>query len=167
MKKFLASFDFKKFSSPSALIKNTWSKFSKVPSGNVIFSKIVGQAIPYTGSISSIVQKIENGSAIVTLKDRRAVRNHLDCIHAIALANLGEFTTGLSVISQLDDKAKAILVKVEAEYLKKARGHLTSEATSQIPENLKQDTELKVTANIKNLQNEVVCKVTATWRVRP
>ncbi|MES2614620.1 MAG: DUF4442 domain-containing protein [Bdellovibrionota bacterium] len=167
MKNFLEKFRFSNFASPTSLIKNTWSKLNKVPSGNIIFSKIVGQAIPYTGSISPIVQKIENGFAVVTLKDRKAVRNHLDSIHAIALANVGEFTTGLSVISQLNGKAKAILVRIEAEYLKKARGDVTAEATSHIPENLTQDTEFKVIANIKNLQNEIVCKVTAIWRVRP
>lgn len=167
MKNFFANFRLSKISSPSALIKNTWSKFQKMPGGNVIFSKIVGQAIPYTGSISPVILKIENGFASVILRDRRAVRNHLNSIHAIALANVGEFTTGLSVISQLNDKAKAILVRIEAEYIKKARGDVTAEAFSQIPQNLTQDTEFKVTANIKDFHNEIVCKVTATWRVRP
>lgn len=167
MKNFLSKFEFSKLTSPATLIKSTWSKLKKVPSGNIIFSKIVGQAIPYTGSISPIVQKIEDGYASVILRDRRAVRNHLDCIHAIALANVGEFTTGLSVISQLNDKAKAILVRIEVEYLKKARGDVTAEASSKIPGNITEDTEFKVVANITNLQNEIVCKVTAVWRVRP
>ena len=167
MKNILDKLNLSRFTSPTSLIKNTWGKLKKVPSGNIIFSKIVGQAIPYTGSISPIVQKIENGCASVILRDRRAVRNHLDSIHAIALANVGEFTTGLSVISQLNEKAKAILVRIEVDYLKKARGDVTAEAISQIPNDLTQDTDFKIVANISNLQNEVVCRVTATWRVRP
>jgi acyl-coenzyme A thioesterase PaaI-like protein len=167
MKNFLAKFDLSKFTSPSALINSAWPKLQKIPGGNVFFSKLVGQAIPYTGSISPIIEKIEDGSAVVTLRDKRAVRNHLDSIHAIALANVGEFTTGLSLISQLNDKSKAILISIGVEYLKKARGDLTAEADSEIPVNINKDTDFKIIANIKNLQNEIVCKVTATWRVRP
>jgi acyl-coenzyme A thioesterase PaaI-like protein len=167
MKNFFTRFTLSNYKSPSYLIKNSWGKFKGVPNGNVIFSKIVGQFIPYTGSISPLVETIEDGYAKVFLRDRKAIRNHLDSIHAIALANVGEFTTGLSVISQLSETAKAILVRIEVEYLKKARGDLISEASSKIPTDITQDTEFKVEANIKNLQNEVVCKVTATWRVRP
>lgn len=157
----------KKFNSPSLLMQKGWERFNKIPGGNKIFSALIGQYIPYTGSISPLVQKIHDGQAIVSLKDKRKVRNHLDSIHAIALANLGEFTTGLSVISQLGDNAKAILIKIEVEYLKKARGDLTAEAHSKIPTQLTQDTNILVSAKIRNLQDEVVTVVNATWRVRP
>ena len=167
MKKALPKINLSQFKSPTALIQNFWGKFNKVPGGNKVFSAIVGHFIPYTGSVSPIIQKIESGSASVLLKDKRAIRNHLDCIHAIALANVGEFTTGLCVISQLSEFAKAILVHIEVEYLKKARGDLISETNFKIPPNLSQDTEFKVVAHIKNGHQEVVTKVTATWRVRP
>jgi acyl-coenzyme A thioesterase PaaI-like protein len=165
VKKILAKF--LDLSSPGALINDNWRRLSKIPKGNVIFSKIIGWVIPYTGSISPLVQKIENGVAVVQLQDRRKIRNHLRCIHAIALSNLGEFTTGLSVISQLDNKANAILVRLEAIYLKKARGTLTAEAISIIHHPITQDEEFNVTANIKNLQQEIVCQIQTTWRVRP
>ena len=153
--------------SPTAFINKGWETFTKLPYGNHFFSKIVGKFIPYTGSISPLVQKIEAGHAEVKLKDKKAVRNHLNSIHAIALANLGEFTTGLSIISQLNDTAKAILVKIEIEYFKKAKGDVIADAVSQIPKNMLQDTELTVAANIKNSQHELVCRVTAVWRIRP
>ena len=167
MKNFFAKFKFPQFSSPSSLVKNAWNFSKKLPGGNAIFSKIIGQTIPYTGSISPIVQKIENGYACVKLRDRKAVRNHLNSIHAIALANVGELATGLSVVSQLNDKTMAILVRIEVDYLKKARGDVTAEATSCIPGNLTQETNFAVIANVKNSQGEVVCKVTVTWLVRP
>lgn len=154
------------FSSPSSLIQVGWEKLKKVPGGNKIFSSLVSRVIPYTGSISPLVLKIENGQSRVMLKDRRAVRNHLNCIHAIALANLGEFSTGLCFTSQLPVSAKAILVKIEVEYLKKARGNLISESIFYLPKDLKNDSEYKVTAMITNSNNETVTKIHATWRVR-
>lgn len=167
MKKILDKFNLSNITSPTTMIRSTWTKFNKVPGGNVVFSKIVGQFIPYTGSISPIVLEIENGRSQVLLSDKRSVRNHLDCIHAIALANVGEFCTGLSVISQLSEKAKAILVKIEVEYLKKARGDLIAETNFHLSSDITQDTDYSVESFIRNQQNEVVCKVTAVWRVRP
>ena len=46
----------------------------------------------------------------VVLKDKRAIRNHLDCIHAIALANLGELASGLALLSIIEPSLKAIVV---------------------------------------------------------
>jgi acyl-coenzyme A thioesterase PaaI-like protein len=157
---------FSKFSSASSLAHDGWERLSKIPGGKKIFSFLVSQYIPYTGSISPQVVKIEDGNAVVTIQDRHAFRNHLKSIHAIAIANLGEFTTGLSVISQLKNREKAIIVKLEIEYLKKARGELRAESFSKLPE-ISNDTEVKVISNIKNHDSELVAIVTATWRIRP
>ena len=157
---------FPDFSSPSSMIQVGWNKLKKIPGGNKIFSTLVSRYIPYTGSISPVVLSIENGQSRVLLKDKRAVRNHLNCIHAIALANVGEFSTGLCLISQLPSSAMAILVKIEVDYLKKARGNLISESLFQYSNKTKNDEELKLTANILNAKNEIVTKVYATWRIR-
>lgn len=154
------------FSSPSAMIQSGWAKLKKIPGGNRIFSSLVANYIPYTGSISPVVLSIESGQARVLLKDRRAVRNHLNCIHAIALANVGEFSTGLCLIAQLPKTSQAILTKIEVEYLKKARGDLISEAIFHYNESSKENEEYTLTANVLNSQNEIVTKVHATWRVR-
>lgn len=157
---------FSKFSSASSLVHEGWERLSKIPGGKKIFSFLVSQYIPYTGSVSPQVVQIEKGNAVVTIQDKHGLRNHLNSIHAIAIANLGEFTTGLSVISQLKNREKAIIVKLEIEYLKKARGELKAESFSKLPE-ISDDTEVKVTANIKNYDSELVAIVTATWRIRP
>lgn len=161
-----ASFLKAKLANPADFIQTGWEKLSKLPGGNVLFSKLAGKYIPYTGSVSPIVEKIANGAVVVSMKDRRPVRNHLDSIHALALANLGEFTTGLSVYSQLKNKEKAILVKLETEYLKKARGELRGETSFQLPESFQTDTNFPVKAEIKDENNEVVTRIVATWRVR-
>ena len=55
----------------------------------------------------------------------------------------------------------------EIEYLKKARGDLLSTAEQIIEKSITEDTDFKVKAEIKNLQDEIVCVLHATWRVRP
>jgi hypothetical protein len=157
---------FTDFSSPSKLIQTAWPKFNKFPGGNKIFTTLVSKYIPYTGSISPLILTIEHGQVRVFLKDHKAIRNHLNSIHAIALANVGEFSTGLSLISQLPHNMNAILVKIEVEYLKKARGNLISECIFNLQNPIENNQEFKLLSSITNTDHEVVTNVNAIWRVR-
>ncbi|MFT5896778.1 MAG: acyl-coenzyme A thioesterase PaaI-like protein, partial [bacterium] len=84
-------------------MRNMWQHLSPLPGGKLLFSLVVGIVIPYTGSMRARVEQLQPGHAIVRLPDRRRIRNHLRSIHAIALANLAEFTTGLATLSGMPD----------------------------------------------------------------
>ena len=61
-----------------------------------------------------------------SLVDRPWLRNPFSCVHALALANLGEFSSGMLMVNWLayhKDK-RGIPIKIETEYLKKARGKI-------------------------------------------
>ncbi len=154
-------------STPSTRIRKAWDKMSGYPGGKLIFSKMVGRMAPYTGTIDARVQEVEAGYAKVTLRDRKAVRNHLRCVHAIALANLGEVTTGLATLMGLPDNARGIPTGLSVQYLKKARGTLTAEARIDTPDEVTDSFDLDVVADIRNPEGETVCRVTAHWRVGP
>ena len=121
--------------------------------------------IPYTGALGAQVLKIERGDIEIKLRDRRGVRNHLASIHAMALANLGEFATGLAVVTGLPPKMRAILKGFEIEYLKKARGTLTAKAKYTHKDSAKESEDVSVTGEIFNSEGELVAKVKALWRV--
>lgn len=110
-------------------IRDSWDRLAKLPGGKALFSRLVGIGAPYTGSIRARVVELGPGHARVELDDRRRVRNHLDCIHAIALANLAELTGNAAVAYTLPDDARFIVAGMSIEYLKKARGTITCTAT--------------------------------------
>ena len=87
--------------SPGAQLQTLWLRLSPFPGGRWIFSKILGWKIPSTGGLGATIVTLEPGHVKVQLRERRSVRNHLQSIHAIALANLGELTTGLALVGAL------------------------------------------------------------------
>lgn len=113
------------------LVRDSWDRLSPIPGGKAIFSRLIGISAPYTGSMGARVLELRRGFSRTSLTDRRKVRNHLDCVHAIALANLAELTANVAVAYTLPDDARFIVAGMSIDYLKKARG--TIEATSTCP----------------------------------
>lgn len=145
-----------------------WQKLSPLPFGKKIFSFLLSRKVPYTGTICPQVILMERGKVHVQMKDRRRVRNHLNSVHAIALMNLGEVSTGLAVLSTLPKTARSIITHLEIDFLKKARGTLTAKADFALTDpNLAQNKNYEVEASIYNEQSEVVAKIKAHWLIGP
>ncbi|MFK7857111.1 MAG: DUF4442 domain-containing protein [Granulosicoccus sp.] len=147
-------------------MRSLWRRLSAWPGGKFLFSQIVGYVIPYTGSMRASVEQLQPGHAVVRLRDRRRVRNHLRSIHAIALANLAEFTTGLATLSGMPDSARAILVGLEIEYSKKARGDIVGECITSIPETDERQ-EYRVEVTLRDSDADIVATAWARWLIGP
>ena len=152
--------------SPGREMRDAWDRFRRFPAGDRLFSWALGRMVPYSGSIGAVVRELAPGHARVELADRRKVRNHLASIHAVALMNLGELSTGLALNTGLPDDARAILVRLTIEYVKKARGTLTSECTIEPPKT-NERREVEVEAVIRDEAGDVVAKAAARWLVGP
>ena len=151
--------------SPSGPILKWWYRLAGLPGGSRLFSFLLGRIAPYSGSIHSHVEEIRPGYARVSFRDRRAVRNHLNSIHAIALINLGEVATGLAVLSTLSSNMRGIVLAIRADYLKKARGKLSASAEFHLPPDFADNTPFEVEALLRDQSGDIVTRVTATWLI--
>ncbi len=149
----------------SSSVYGWWRRLHRVPAGRRLFSLALGRVAPYSGTIGALVEEMRPGYARVTLRDRRRVRNHLRSIHAIALVNLGEIATGLAVLSSISANMRGIVLGIEAEYLKKARGKLTAVAIFELPEIAGDEMPCQVEAELRDETGETVSRVRATWLI--
>lgn len=151
---------------PGVWIREGWLKLSKLPGGRRLFSRLLGRAIPYTGSMGAEVLTLEPGFARVQLNDRRAIRNHLGSVHAIALANLGELTGNLALAYAMPDDARFIVTSLHIDFQKKARGILLAECRCTPPKTSER-TEYTLLVDIRNADQQTVSQVTLKSLVSP
>lgn len=152
--------------SPGVRLLSLWHRLSPWPGGRWLFSVILGQIVPYTGTIRPRILELRPGYVRAQMRDRRIVRNHLESIHAVALVNLAEVASGLAMLTGLPPALRGIVVGLSIEYFKKARGTLTAESIVELPP-IADSQEIQVVATIRDLSGTDVARGTVRWLVGP
>jgi acyl-coenzyme A thioesterase PaaI-like protein len=131
-----------------------------------VFSRLLGTLVPYSGTLGARVELLTAGHARVVLRDHRRLRNHLDSVHAVALVNLGELTSGLALAAALPHSVRGIPIGLGAEFRKKARGLLIAECHCVAPE-VAGPMEHTVTAPIRDSAGDEVAVIRVRWKLAP
>lgn len=152
-------------SQPQALGR-LWRRLAGWPGGRWIFSRIFGWLVPYSGTVTPRIEALEPGYCRASLRDRRRVRNHLNSVHAVALVNLGELTSGLAMTMALDPAVRGIVTAIGAEFTHKARGPLVAEARVTPPP-VTEVVDTRVETAITDSSGREVCRVHTIWRLAP
>ena len=148
------------------VVRQMWDKLSGLPLGKKLFSKAIGMAAPYTSTIDAKVEQLRVGYSEVRMFDKPSVRNHLSCVHAVALVNLAELTGNLAVAYSLPDDARFIVAGLSIEYLKKARGTLRGTSECPVPATSERK-EYLVPVSIWNALGEEVARAELRTLVGP
>ncbi len=151
---------------PQNPIYERWQRLNGTGLGRWLFSRAVGLMAPYSGTIRALVEQLEPGRAVITIRDRRRVRNHLRSIHAAALLNLCELTGGLLASVSMPADARMIITRVTVDFVKKARGRLKAEGRCTIPTS-NQPADLPVTVVVRDQSGDEVASGTVTTLLGP
>lgn len=150
--------------SPGKVLLKLWRRFGRLPGGSWVFSRVFAWRVPYSGSVRPHVRALQPGHAEVEIPDRRANRQHLGSIHAIALLNAAEQASGLALLTGLPDSVRGIVTQVSMQYFKKARGPIRAVSRVAVP-TVTGDVELDVTADCLDRSGDVVARATVRWRL--
>jgi len=150
--------------SPGRVLLNLWRRLHGIPGGQWLFARIFAWLVPYSGSVKPRIRVLEPGHAEVEIPDRRANRQHLGSVHAIALLNVAEQASGLALLSALPEGIRGIVTQISMQYLKKARGTIRAVSHVVVPE-VAADTEFDVVADCLDPEGDVVARATVRWRL--
>tara|TARA_R110000782_G_scaffold145403_6_gene238170 strand:- start:3365 stop:3835 length:471 start_codon:yes stop_codon:yes gene_type:complete len=106
-----------------------WRKLSALPAGRLLFSKGVCIKAPYFATIKPVFEELETGYAVVRIKERRAIHNHIKSVHAIALCNLAEIAGGVVNEASMPAGMRWIPAGMTVRYLGSAKGVLRGYAS--------------------------------------
>lgn len=139
-----------------------------LPSGlrERVFERFAGVIVPHAARMGFRVRTLTATEIEVTMPDRRGNRNHLSSLHAMALAHLGEYTSGLLLLYAVHPLGyRTILRKFSIEYLAKARGTITGRATVKLPKGSLDKKDISMKVELVDEAGTVVARATPMWRV--
>ncbi|AXV65800.1 DUF4442 domain-containing protein [Pseudoalteromonas lipolytica] len=143
-------------SSQSNLLK-IWSKCQSLPKGKWLFSKAVCFKAPYFASIKPVVNELKLGYCSATVKNRRAIHNHIGTIHAIAQCNIAELCAGLMVDATVPAKTHRWIPKsMTVNYLAKVDSDMRAVAEIDFPRQWLDKEDLVVPVKVYNSRDELV-----------
>lgn len=133
-----------------------FERMQRLPRGRQLFTRIFQRFAPYFRTIPATVESLEPGRASVSMRDTRAVHNHLGTVHAIALCNLAEMVMGLVAEATVPRSHRWIPKGMQVEYLAKARGRMHAHAALDAPAAWPDGETLTVPVNVHDPDGQLV-----------
>ena len=133
----------------------------KVPCGVALQRLLIRLCSPYAATIRCEILQLTETSCFVRMDDWPWLRNPFRSVHAVAIGNLAELTSGLAMLSALEGTAlRGIPTRIDCHYLRKARGRLLASCALESP--LAPGT-YKCSVRVLNAQMEKVCEASVEW----
>ncbi|MEO6699329.1 MAG: DUF4442 domain-containing protein [Paraperlucidibaca sp.] len=92
-------------------------------------SLILGRYVPYVGTSGLLYEEITETRVVVSIKNRRKVQNHINSVHAAAMALLAETASGFAVGVNLPDDKMPLIKTLKVDYTRRSSGDLRAVAT--------------------------------------
>jgi acyl-coenzyme A thioesterase PaaI-like protein len=144
-----------------------WKRFSSLPAGKWIFSRLLCFKAPYFSSIRPYFNELRPEYAVVRISKRRAVQNHIGTVHAIAMCNMAELAGGSMTEVTVPPTHRWIPKGMTVEYLKKANTDLVAIATPESKPDWSVAGEYLVKVEVQDKQAETVFRAIITMWVSP
>lgn len=135
----------------------------------MVVSKILGKVVPYVGTSGLLYEEITPERVIVSIRNQRKVQNHIDNVHAAAMALLAETATGFVVGINLPDDKLPLIKSLKVNYLKRTQGDMRAVATldaadiARLINEPKGEILVPVTVTDESGQEPIQCEMVWAW----
>ena len=131
--------------------------------------------IPFNRPHGITIDSVQAEGASVRLPYRKRNCNHIEGLHACALATAAEFAAGLSLLTRVDANAyRLIMRRLEVDYVAQGRktaiaqASLTPEVVQALENQLPTAGEVDVAmeVSVKDISGKELCKATVYWQLK-
>lgn len=130
-------------------------------------STVLGRAVPLVGTAGLRFDEVSPQRVVVRIPNRRKVQNHIQGVHAAAMALLAETATGFCVGMNVPDDKLPLIKTLKVDYLRRAQGSLRAVAElrpDQIQQMRTQDKgEVLVPVVITDTSGEAPIRAEMLW----
>ena len=124
---------------------------------------LLGSQVRFAGTARVRIHELGQERAILSLKNRRPVQNHIKGIHAAAMALLAESASGFLVGMNVPDDKLPLIKTMKIDYLKRAQGDLTAGQIEQIRQQDKGEVRVAVLVSDENGNQPIACEMVWAW----
>jgi len=94
-----------------------------------------GKMVKYTGTTGIKIEELTDNRAVISLKNKKSVQNHIGSVHAVASVLIAESATGYVVGMNIPDTSVPVIKTIKADYVKRAKGDMRA-VSSLSPEQI-------------------------------
>ena len=148
-------------------LAKTVSKLEKYPTW--VLSKAIGSTVKYTGTSSISYDLMTTDKVIVSVKNKKKVRNHIGQIHAAAMILLAETATGMVVGMNVPDDKIPLVKYLNTKFVRRSEGAMKAEAwlspeqIEKIMTEPKGDIMVNVTVTDESGHSPIECEACWAW----
>jgi acyl-coenzyme A thioesterase PaaI-like protein len=135
-------------------------------------SLLIGRVVKFVGTARLDIEELTGERAVVSIKNRRIVQNHLGSVHAAAMALIAETASGFVVGMNVPDDRVPVIKTLKVDYLKRAKGalravaELTPAQIDSIHATEKGEVRVKVSVTDEAGVEPIACEMIWAWTPR-
>lgn len=132
-------------------------------------STFFGKFVKFTGTTGIKIEELTQKNAVITLKNKKSVQNHIGSVHAVASILIAESATGYLIGMNVPDSSVPVIKTIKADYVKRAKGDmkavasLTDKQVEQIRTQEKGETVVKVTVTDADGKEPILMEMVWAW----
>ncbi|WP_369808244.1 DUF4442 domain-containing protein, partial [Oleiphilus sp. HI0123] len=147
------------------------SNINSLPSflRSTALSTFFGKMVKFTGTAGITIEELSCERAVITLKNKKSVQNHIGSVHAVASILIAESATGYLIGMNVPDSAVPVIKTIKADYVKRAKGDMKAVATlskkqiADIQKLEKGETTVKVSVTDAEGKEPILMEMVWAW----